>query len=409
MATENEIHLLPIGTLLRGGTYRIESYLGSGGFGNTYLVRHLGLDAEMVLKEFFMKGINLRMEDRTVTVSVPDNHATFESQRAKFKKEAQRLWTLKCEHIVGVHDIFEENGTVYYSMDYIHGESLSDRLRQKEGPFSESEVRDILLQLLDALCSIHTYQPQPLFHLDIKPNNILLDSNGRVVLIDFGASKQLSSSHEGVTSTLMTYARGYSPMEQIDGKTDLIGAWTDIYALGATLYRLLTYRQPPEPSEIFNEGEDAFHFPATVSTQMRQLILWMMQPSRKKRPQSVKEVRNFLSGNFNSDIEKYSFSETTILDATPPQNHQVAQHGKKLLLQKKPWIVSQNIMWVLCSVFIVLFIIGVIYKCNGYREKNAGTAPYVDVVDYAAEEVISPAGRDEIVISDSADVEVVAE
>lgn len=409
MSSENDKHFLPIGTLLRNGTYRVERYLGAGGFGNTYLVHHLGLDAEMVVKEFFMKGINLRMEGYTVTVSVPDNHATFESQRAKFKKEAQRLWTLRSSHIVGVHDIFEENGTVYYSMDYIQGESLSDRLKRQNGALPENEVRGILSQLLDALSTIHECKPTPLFHLDIKPNNILLDSNGRVVLIDFGASKQLSSSHEGVTSTLMTYARGYSPMEQIDGKPEHIGAWTDLYALGATLYRLLTYRQPPEPSEIFNEGEDAFHFPATVSTQMRQLILWMMQPSRKKRPQSVKEVRNFLSGNFNSDIEKYSFSETTILDATPPQNHQVAQHEKKLLLQKKPWIVSQNIMWVLCSVFIVLFIIGVIYKCNGYREKNAGTAPYVDVVDYAAEEVTSPAGRDEIVISDSADVEVVAE
>ncbi len=84
MASENDIHLLPIGTLLRGGTCRIERYLGSGGFGNTYLVHHLGLDADMVVKEFFMRGINLRMEDKTVTVSIPDNHATFESQRAKF-------------------------------------------------------------------------------------------------------------------------------------------------------------------------------------------------------------------------------------------------------------------------------------------------------------------------------------
>lgn len=165
--------LLPEGTLLRNGTYRIERSLGSGGFGNTYLVRHIGLDAKMVVKEFFMKGINLREGSNTVTVSVPDNRFTFESQRAKFKKEAQRLWKLKSDHIVVVHDIFEENGTIYYVMDFIEGEPLDARLKWEDAPLQESEVIDILNQLLDALATIHYDKPKPIFHLDIKPSNIL--------------------------------------------------------------------------------------------------------------------------------------------------------------------------------------------------------------------------------------------
>ncbi|MBO4802841.1 MAG: SUMF1/EgtB/PvdO family nonheme iron enzyme [Bacteroidaceae bacterium] len=316
---EDVNRLLPVGTLLRNGTYRIERSIGSGGFGNTYMVRHLGLDAEMVVKEFFMKGINLRAKDNTVTVSVPDNRVTYESQREKFKKEAQRLWKLKSDHIVGVHDIFEENGTVYYVMDFIEGESLDDRLKRETSPLTEREVTAILNQILDALEVIHNNKPTPIFHLDIKPNNILMSPNGTAVLIDFGASKQLSGDHEGVTSTTMTYTKGYAPSEQMDGRSENIGAWTDLYALGATLYKLLTSNQPPEPSDVINEGADAFSFTPQVSSKLTELILWMMQPSRKRRPQSVSEVRQWLKSHTESDYSNTS-QPVTEKNAEPADN-----------------------------------------------------------------------------------------
>ena len=119
-----------------------------------------------------MKGINLR-EGQKVTVSVPDNHVSFDGQREKFKKEALRLRKLKNPHIVQVHDLFEENGTVYYVMDYIDGQSLSDILKQRGKPLPEAEVRQILPQVLEALDTVHQ---QNIWHLDIKPGNIMLDN-----------------------------------------------------------------------------------------------------------------------------------------------------------------------------------------------------------------------------------------
>ena len=287
--------MLPVGTLLHGCTYKITRQLSSGGFGNTYVVENVSFDETYALKEFFMKGVNLR-DGETVTVSVPDNRATFESQKEKLKKEARRLRQLHNPHIVRVHDLFEERGTVYYVMDYIDGESLSDRLKRTGKPLSEEEALVILRQVLDALSVVHGLSPQ-LLHLDIKPANIMVDGKGCAYLIDFGASKQLSAeeSHTLSTSTGMSYTAGYAPSEQIEQNYDRMGPWTDYYALGATLYRLLTLQQLPSPSEISEEPDEAFSFPLTISERTQRLIRWLMTPNRKRRPQNVDEILRFLS------------------------------------------------------------------------------------------------------------------
>ena len=167
-----------------GGNLIVERQLSSGGFGNTYVVRKQLTGEILAMKEFFMKGVNLR-DNGMVTVSVPDNKATFESQRRKFKEEAKRLSKIKNKHIVNVYDLFEENGTVYYTMDYIDGESLDKRKK----PLKEEEVKSILVQVLDALSCVHSLKPS-ILHLDLKPANIMLDKQGNVYLIDFGSCKQ---------------------------------------------------------------------------------------------------------------------------------------------------------------------------------------------------------------------------
>ncbi len=305
MMNEN---MLPVGTLLRGGTYQITRQLSSGGFGNTYVVQNVSFDETYAMKEFFMKGVNLRV-DGEVTVSVSDNKATFESQKNKLKKEAQRLRKLHNRHIVQVHDLFEEKGTVYYVMDYIDGESLDERLKRTKQPLAEAEALDYMRQVLEALQVVHRQQPQ-LLHLDIKPANIMVDRQGCAYLIDFGASKQLSSDESGTlsTSTGMSYTAGYAPSEQIEQNYERMGPWTDYYALGATLYRLLTMQQPPSPSEINEEPDEAFRFPATVSDSTQKLIRWMMTPNRKKRPQTVEEILNI----FNSITSREDDNENTI-------------------------------------------------------------------------------------------------
>ena len=280
-------NMLPIGTILRG-TYRIEKHLSSGGFGNTYVVTHTQFEETYAMKEFFMKGINQRDGQTTVSVSNAENQGQFDSQLEKFKKEALRLRRLQNENTVRVHDLFEENSTAYYVMDLIDGESLSDKMKRLGRSLTETEVMALLPQVLHALEGVHNQQ---IWHLDLKPGNIMTDRQGRAVLIVFGASKQMDASQGYTgTSTTMPYTPGFAPPEQIEGSLKRIGPWTDFYALGATIYNLLTRQQPPSSTDVMMEGEDAFHFPASLSSDMRQLIIWMMEARPASRPQSVEEI-----------------------------------------------------------------------------------------------------------------------
>ena len=240
--------MLKIGTLLRG-IYRIDSYLSSGGFGNTYVATNIEFDERVAIKEFFMKGVTQREDNQTtVSVSNSENTNSFLEQKEKFKKEARRIRQLKNEHIVAVHDLFEENGTAYYVMDYVDGENLAERLKRTGKPMTEQEVRELLPQILNALKSVHD---AGIWHLDLKPANIMVDKSGHIKLIDFGASKQLNAQKGGATtSTAISYTNGYAPREQMEQNYDKFGPWTDIYALGATLYTLLTNKRPPLPTDI---------------------------------------------------------------------------------------------------------------------------------------------------------------
>jgi len=215
--------------------------------------------------------------------------------RDKFVKEAQLIASMgNAPHVVRIHDIFQENGTAYYAMDFVDGESLSNRLKRTKKPLTEQETLSVLAQVLDALEEVHA---QGIWHLDLKPGNIMMGSDGTAKLIDFGASKQMSAS-EGytTTTTALCYTPGFAPTEQIDQKMELIGPWTDLYALGATLYKLLTNQEPPTVSEM--QEDDAFTYPKAVSAKTRHLIQWMMTPRRQLRPQSVAEVREFLKKPF---------------------------------------------------------------------------------------------------------------
>lgn len=281
-------NMLPVGTLLMNGVYRIEKQIGSGGFGNTYVVLHQGMGVRRAMKEFFMKDINLR-SDMKVTVSVPGNRPTFESQLNKFKKEAQRLRILNNPHIVEVYDLFEENGTIYYVMDLIDGRSLSDIIKT-DGPMAEDQAMGIFFQMLDALRVVHS---QEMLHLDIKPSNIMLDKSGNAYLLDFGSSKIVDSNKE-LTVSVFTMTPDYAPVELISQDMNRIGPWTDLYELGATLFHILTGKQPPSTNAIQDDGNDAFDFSETVSKNTSDLIVWMMAPSRAKRPKSVDEVSEWL-------------------------------------------------------------------------------------------------------------------
>ena len=293
MAEINTLTMLQVGTVLHG-TYRIESYLSSGGFGNTYKVTNQEFHETFAIKEFFVKGVCQRDgNNTTIIVSNSENADSFALQKEKFKKEARRLRSLNNPHIVKVYDLFEENGTAYYVMDYVDGENLSTRLKRTNAPLEESEVRNYLNQILDGLEAIHN---EGMFHLDIKPANIMVDSHNVVKLIDFGASKQQSTVGGATMSTGISYTNGYAPSEQMAQSYDKFGPWTDFYALGATMYKLLTNQDPPSVSDLSEDETEDKHLALpmpNVSEEMKELVVWMMQVNRLKRPKNVGEIRRF--------------------------------------------------------------------------------------------------------------------
>lgn len=354
---------LQANTTLQGGKYKIERVLGQGGFGNTYVGYNTEFEETVAIKEFFMKGVTERDETTcAVSVSNADNVGQFEEQREKFKKEARRLRKLKNEHIVKVHDLFEENGTAYYVMDYIDGESLAERMKRTAQPFSEAEVREILVQILEALKEVHQNE---IWHLDLKPGNIMIDKGGNAYLIDFGASKQIRANGSMTTSTALCYTPGYAPNEQIGQMYDRFGPWTDIYALGATIYNLLTNKKPPMAIDIEEDEEDAFEFPANISEDMRKLVVWMMQPKRKARPQCVGDILEKMNGS-NTNVQvlpmamtnskepvlptQSSFeSEETLLAAMPqgPQQSPISNIGEN---NAHAVDLGLSVLWADCNV-----------------------------------------------------------
>ena len=288
------------GALLQGGKYRIERELGHGGFGITYLAVQTGLNRRVAIKEFFMSEYCNR-DAETSHVSVPSEGSKelVARFRNKFVKEAQNIACLKHPHIIGIHDVFEENGTAYYVMEYLDHGSLADLVKQR-GRLPEAAALRYTRQIADALSYIHA---RKMNHLDVKPGNILVDEADGAVLIDFGLSKRYDDEGNQTSTTPVGISHGYAPLEQY--KKSGVGTFspaTDIYSLGATLYKLITGATPPDANDVMDDGLPAL--PNSVSPATVAAIENAMQPSRKNRPQSVKEFLDMLGNEVD---------ETTVL------------------------------------------------------------------------------------------------
>lgn len=293
----NPTNMLPAGTLLEG-RYRIEHYLSSGGCGNTYLAKDTkfsGKKGRVVVKEFFLNGITHRDQHTSrVIVSNQDNAALFEKLRRKFRDEADRINELKHPNIVRVSDVFDANHTSYYVMDFISGGSLNERA----GQLSEQQAVKYVRQVLQALDVVHE---EGLYHLDLKPANVMLDKYDNAILIDFGASKMIGGPDGNTLSSTILYTKGYAPAEQMYRDLELIGPWTDLYAVGATLYNLLTGKEPPSPSVLGMKKESAFVGLDEADPGVRAFVFHCMQSDISKRPHSVAEALYELNHTNPSD------------------------------------------------------------------------------------------------------------
>ena len=292
------MNALKTNAVLQNGKYRIEGVLGQGGFGITYLASQVALNRKVTIKEFFMKELCNRAE-QTSQVSVPsmgsvDTVARF---RAKFVKEAQTIAALNNPHIIHIHDIFEENGTAYYVMDYLSGGSLSD-LVQHNGVLDEATALGYIRQVADALSYIHA---RNINHLDIKPSNVLIDGNGNAVVIDFGLSKRYDETGSQTSTTPVGISHGFAPLEQYQpGGVSTFSPTTDIYSLGATLYKLLSGQTPPNATALLDADLDLSRLSASLST--KAAIAAAMHPKRKGRPQTVEAFIAMLDEKVAPDV-----------------------------------------------------------------------------------------------------------
>ena len=287
---------------LQGGRYRIVKMLGSGGFGITYLGTQTGLERNIVIKEFFMTDYCLRDEySNLITVPTVSNVEFVERFKDKFLKEARHIAQLKHPNIVNIIDVFEENGTAYYVMDFIEGGSLVEKV-QREGSLPENVAKRYILQIADALNYIHQ---RYMNHLDVKPGNIMLSRNDNAILIDFGLSKQYDSQTGHQTSTTpVGISHGYAPMEQYkEGGVSEFSPETDIYSLGATLYYLLTGARPPVSQEINEDGLPLDQLKAkNISWPTISAIINAMKPRRKERTHDINTFIAELNAGTEGDI-----------------------------------------------------------------------------------------------------------
>ena len=283
------------GTVIHGthNDYRIERVLGQGSFGITYVANvrlkgRLGAiesTAMVAIKEFFLRDVSSRNGLRVFSVS---DSALCSDYRRDFLREAQNLSRLDNDHIVKVLETIEENDTVYYVMEYLSGGNLDQHILS-HGKLSCREALDIAIQIGEALKCMHA---QHMLHLDLKPLNVMRGEDGHIVLIDFGLSKCFGADGQPESSTRIGQGTtGYAPIEQHSfKKADGFMPTLDIYALGATLFKMLTGSVPPEASVVLNEGLPVDELSsAGVPPAVIALVERAMQPLRRMRHQTVGE------------------------------------------------------------------------------------------------------------------------
>lgn len=293
---------LQSGTQLQGGKYIIRQVLGQGGFGVTYLAEHTVLGANVAIKEFFFKQFCVRdLNTCHVSVASRTNLDIVNRFEEKFLKEARIIAKLNHPNITKIHDVFSENNTAYYVMDFIEGVNLADLIKLR-GALPEAEALRYISQAAEALQYIHN---QYLNHLDVKPANLMLrKSDNQVILIDFGMSKQYDSVSGNQTSTTpVGISHGYAPIEQYKaGGVKEFSPQSDIYALGATLYKLITGDTPPQPGEIIEDGLP--NLPMSVSLETRETIEKAMSINKLDRHSNIREFLSMLTKN-NGGFSEY--------------------------------------------------------------------------------------------------------
>jgi WD40 repeat protein len=285
------------------GEYIIESVLGHGGIGITYLARDTKLSSRVAIKEYFPQSLAFRESRSTIVPKTSGITGGAENYRwglKQFKNEAQALAKFKHNNIVRVLRFLEANDTAYMVMEYEEGENLAEYLTKTGGYLKESMLLSVFLPILGGLQAVHD---AGMLHLDIKPGNIYLRSNGKPMLIDFGSARQARGGSQQAQRVALTPA--YAAIEHYPnhGKQ---GPWTDVYSLGATLYRCVTGKEPlgamVRYQGLQHKDQDPFKpamgFERPIYTShIRECVDWAMKLSAKDRPHTAFALQRGLMGH----------------------------------------------------------------------------------------------------------------
>lgn len=380
--------------VLCNSKYKIERVLGQGGFGITYKaimketvsgsLGNMEVDVPVAIKEFFMKDTCER-EEGTGKITVPSqgSRALVELYRKKFVKEAKNLAQMNHPHIVKVVDVFEENDTVYYVMQYLSGGSLSDYVKQY-GALDEAIAIKYIQQIGSALEYMHQ---KHICHYDVKPSNILLDDKGGAMLIDFGISKGYTEEGYQTSSTPVGISAGYAPLEQYQQSLQDFSPATDVYGLAATLFYLLTGKNPPEASIVLNEGiEDK---PISISDRVWNAIEQGMNPRKKDRVQTVSDFLKLMNCMMPTTASEVlaNQEETQVLPQKLSGNL-LDTHEQTIVAPKN----EENVEYIdeedntsnsrrIIFVILAVLVIGCVYafmKCQGNNEAIDKAAPNME-------------------------------
>lgn len=272
---------LPRGYLLDG--YRIEKAIGGGGFSLVYLAYHIRTKSKVIIKEYFPSDMCSRIPGGKVTTNSEKEAVPFQVGIKRFFNEGMALSKLKHPNIVHVNNFFRTNSTVYMVMDYQRGRDLRWFIKRYRGRLSELFILTVFPKVLLGLSELHGHG---FLHLDIKPPNILLRTGGEPLLLDFGAVQKTEPGmrYKGV----QTLTHGFAPVEQYE--EGAMGAWSDLYAIGASMYATITGKAPP-PSVRRRKQDQLIPLSKSHSRKYSKLLLetidWSLSLDYEQRPQTV--------------------------------------------------------------------------------------------------------------------------
>ena len=337
--------------------YIVGIALGQGGFGITYIGFDKVLGQRVAIKEYYPSDIAQRVPgDRTV-MPFTNSDSNFEHGKQKFIDEARTLGRFSGYHgIVEVKDCFNANGTAYMVMQYLDGTDMKGYLNKRGGHLGEKESISILTPVIEALKEVHK---AGVIHRDISPDNIFMTSDGQVKLIDFGAAKQAVGGQKSLSVTLKP---GYAPEEQYRTRGNQ-GPWTDVYALTATLYRMITGNTPPDSLERLMNDEMVI--PNYLPENIRLAIQKGMAVKAADRFATIDELQAALTGEYKPDTQASMTNKAVAVQnsdgvgALNTNNVKAAQSGTASGFNKKLIIIAASLAAVLVCAVTALIIVAV--------------------------------------------------